>query len=336
MSAGVSAGVTGGAFHALRRLAIRLGRDCRGNMALIVAGMVLAVVAVGFGLDYGRAVGLRARMASAGNAAAMAAVSQPMLVGSAADAQGAATSLFVGQVSGLSGLAFDPGSGLSVAVVDGGSAGGRQAVVRWTARYNALFGGLFGASSLPIAGSATAAANGAANVNFTPVQVPASPDLAQAEQGLGSVARNLAAQNGVVYAVQGAPNGGALNGGGPGGYAAALVALNAGLAAPGDGATPTGAQGVVMLLTDGSPGIPGADDLAACVAVKSRGIVLAVLYAPPVGKVAVDGIAAGLQSCASPQLGGAALLVQPAVGQTTAEALAALFALAAGNARLVH
>ena len=58
----------------LRGLAGRLGRCSRGDMVLISAGMLVAVTAVGFGVDYGRAAALQARMAEAGHAAAMAAV----------------------------------------------------------------------------------------------------------------------------------------------------------------------------------------------------------------------------------------------------------------------
>ena len=62
----------------LGRLAARIAGDCRGNMVLIAAGMLVALVAVGFGLDYGRAMALQARLAEAGHAAAMGAVSRPM------------------------------------------------------------------------------------------------------------------------------------------------------------------------------------------------------------------------------------------------------------------
>ena len=335
-------------------------------MVLIAAGTLVAVVAVGFGLDYGRAISLQARLAEAGHAAAMAAASQPMQAQDEASAQGAATSLFVGQVGGLAGLVFDPASGLSVVVSDGasgvgGGVGGRRAEVRWSATYTALFGGLLGVSSLPITGSATAMAQGAANVDFTLALAPASKELAVAAQALGPVAQKLAAQNGVAYGLSVFAKGAQASAR----YGGALTEVNSALSAPGDGATVGSAQGVVMLLTDGSGGVPGDDDLAACAAIKARGLVLAVLYAPAgnggrggigassasaVGLthaapaafggggsgVAADAVAAGLQACASPQMGGAPLFIQPAPGQSAADALASLFALAAENARLVH
>ena len=312
------------------RLLRRLLRDSRGNMVLIAAGMLVAVVAVGFGLDYGRAVALQAQLAAAGDAAAMAAVSQPVLALDDVGAGSVATSLFVGQVSGLAGLVFDPASGLRVTVSDG--AGGRQAAVRWSAAYATRFGGIFGVGTLPVSGSASASAAGAANGNFTLVLAPASQDLTLAAQALDPVARQLAGQNGVTYALRIAPGGGGAAGGG--GYAALLAAAGDGIAAPGDGALPSGAQAVLVLMTDGSPGVPSDADLAACAAIKSRGIVLAVLLAPPVPVVGAQ-LAGGL-ACASPQMGGAPLFLQRAPGQSSADALAALFAMAAANARLVH
>ena len=309
-------------------------------MVLIAAGMLVAVVAVGFGLDYGRAMVLQAKLAEAGHAAAMAAVSPAMMAQDQASTTSAASGLFAGQVTGLPGLVFDAAAGLQVDVSDGAAAsgaGGRQAMVRWSAAYASLFGGVFGASSLPITGSAVAMAQGAANVSFTLLMVPASKELALAGQALAPVVLKQAAQNGVVYEVRWAtatpvPGGGAI-----GGYAAAISAVDASLPAPGDGATPASAQGVVLLASDGSPGEVTGDDLAACAAIRARGIVLAVLYAPGAGGFAGSAVIAnGLRACASPQMGGAALFVQQAPGQSPSEALAALFALAVANARLVH
>ena len=322
----------------LGRLAARIAGDCRGNMVLIAAGMLVALVAVGFGLDYGRAMALQARLAEAGHAAAMGAVSRPMQAQDDATAQGLATSLFTAQVSGSQGLVFDPAADVQVVLSDGGAGdGGRTAVVRWSARYATLFGGLFGTASLPIVGSATAVAGGAANVNFVLALAPASPSLQQAAAALDPAARQLAARNGVAYGVQIAATGAMASHS----YGAVLSAVNATMAAPGDGATPAAAQGAVVLMTDGSPGLPGADDLAACTAIKQRGIVLAVLYAPlatgPVTGPATPGDAVQMaQTCASPQLGGAPLFVQAAPGQSVGEALVALFAMVAANARLVH
>ena len=97
---------------------------------------------------------------------------------------------------------------------------------------------------------------------------------------------------------------------------------------------PSGAQAVLVLMTDGSPGVPTDADLAACTAIKNRGIVLAVLLAPPVPVAGAQ--LAGGQACASPQMGGAPLFLQRAPGQSSADALAVLFTMAAANARLVH
>ena len=183
----------------------RLLHDSRGHMVLIAAGILVAVVAVGFGLDYGRAVALQAQLAAAGDAAAMAAVSQPVLARDDAGAGSVATSQFVGQVSGLAGLVFDPASGLRVTVSDGAS--GRQAAVRWSAAYATQFGGIFGVGTLPVSGSASASAAGAANGSFTLVLAPASKDLMLAAQALDPVAQKLAGQNGVAYGLRIAPGG---------------------------------------------------------------------------------------------------------------------------------
>ena len=223
----------------------------------------------------------------------------------------------------------------------------------------------------------------------------AASDLPQAAQGLIPLAQQLAAQNHVLYKMQltssdtsGSGGGGGYGNGNSGGdqnapnqssgdnrggstgwasYGAALDAISAGVAAPGDGATPAGAQAVILLASDGSLGVPSADDLASCAAIKSRGIVIAVFYAPASSAAGrngqqgrsdqsnrdgngnaqgnasygQDGVAAGLQACASlqqggAQTGGAALFLQQGGDQSTQEALAALFAMAAANAHLVH
>ena len=409
-----------------RALARRLGEDSGGNMVLFVAGMLATIVALGLGVDYGRAAGLQSRLAAAGHAAAMAAVSPALMAQDPLVAQAQVSSQFAGQVSGLAGLGFDPQRDL-VVTVGASASGGRVAVVRWNARYATLFGGLFGAGSLPIAGSAQASADGAPNIDFTvlvlgsPAQSPGPPfglalgavgkggangNLQQAAQGLIPLARQISAQKGVVYKMDIVSSDTASNGNGSGGlglsslfgaltdvnqllasgvtgggdipqgnaygvlgkclpfppcpapstsasasYGAALDAINAAMAAPGDGARPTGAQALILLATDGSPGVPGADDLASCAAIKSRGIAIAVFYAPAAsaagrfgglggwglpGGAGQDAVAAGLRGCASMQQGGVALFLQQDAAQTTSEAMAALFSLAAGNAHLVH
>jgi len=374
----------------------RLGRDTGGNMMLIVAGILVTTVAMGLGVDYGRAVGLQSRLAAAGHAAAMAAVSPALMAQDAATAQAQVSSQFVGQVRGLAGLVFDPQKDL-VVTVGASASGGRVAVVRWNARYATLFGGLFGAGSLPVAGSAQGSADGAPNIDFAVLVLASSSgqqgsgkggggnngldngrgnggvnnggkdngggnsassgDLQQAAQALIPLAQDMAAKNGVAYKLDIA----APDSANSASYGAALDAMAAGMAAAGDGATPTGAQAVILLATDGAPGAPSADDLASCAAIKSRGFAIAVFYAPASSGAGQDGqwgrsdpsnwygnggsgqdaVAAGLQACASlqqggAQTGGAALFLQQGSDRSTPDALAALFAMAAGNAHLVH
>ncbi|QSR18104.1 TadE/TadG family type IV pilus assembly protein [Novosphingobium sp. KA1] len=149
-----------------RLLRGRPGR--RGNVTILFAFAIVPLIfAVGFAIDYGRALQLRTRMNAAADAAALAAVNVAAMRQSDSAAADAARAMFNAQVSGLSGMVYDSVANPTVAVTSSGSlTTGRSVTVSYKAASINLFGGILGATTLPIAGSVTADATVAPNINF--------------------------------------------------------------------------------------------------------------------------------------------------------------------------
>jgi Flp pilus assembly protein TadG len=150
----------------------KLAGDRRGNILTLVAlALVPVSFAVGFGVDYGRAMKLQAQMNAAADAAALVAVSSPMMqdLSSTATtaAQNAAKAMFNAQVARLGSKTYNPNTDLSVVISTTGTLNnGRRVVVQWRAQATTWFARLLGTGSLPISGSASSQAIKAPYMNF--------------------------------------------------------------------------------------------------------------------------------------------------------------------------
>ncbi|WP_374413479.1 pilus assembly protein TadG-related protein [Novosphingobium colocasiae] len=152
-----------------RRLA-RLRADARGNVLILTAlSLVPLTFAVGFSIDYTRAMKLRTRMNAAADAAALAAVNVAMMQQSDSAATAAARAMFNAQVSGLPDMIYDttnPANPAVTIVSSGGVNIGWKVTVSYTAQSRNLFGGVLGKATLTINGSVTADATRAPHVDF--------------------------------------------------------------------------------------------------------------------------------------------------------------------------
>lgn len=152
------------------RLLRRLKADERGGVLMIMGfALIPLTFAVGFGVDYARAMSLRTQLDAAADAAALAAVAPSMILQSNTASTSAANAMFSAQASLLSGyrnLQMTP------TVLDGasGSSGAlgylRKATVTYTAESINIFGGILGAPTLTIKGTSTASAAQPPNVDF--------------------------------------------------------------------------------------------------------------------------------------------------------------------------
>jgi Flp pilus assembly protein TadG len=152
----------------MRRFLAALAEETRGNVLIIVAGvMTILIFAVGFGIDYSRAMRLQSKLNAAADAAALAAVNAVMMQQGSTNATTAATNMFTQQIAGISGMVFNASTDLTVTVSTTGSLNnGRSAKVVWKARSTNLFSNFLGATTLALTGSAQASATKAPYMNF--------------------------------------------------------------------------------------------------------------------------------------------------------------------------
>jgi Flp pilus assembly protein TadG len=163
---------------ARRPLLARLAHDTSGNVLMIVAGvMTVLCFALGFGVDYSRAMKLQSKLNAAADAAALAAVNASEMQLSSTAAQTAAVNMFTQQISGLPGLVFNATTGLTVTVTTSGSLNtGRSATVTWRAASTNIFSSFLGSTSLALSGVASANATKAPYMNFY-VMFDTSPSM---------------------------------------------------------------------------------------------------------------------------------------------------------------
>lgn len=155
---------------ALARLVARLKADQKGNVLMIMGFAIIPLTfTLGFGIDYARAMRLQTQLNAAADSAALAAVAPSMILQPNATSVSAATKMFNSQAARLSGyqnLTMTP------TVVDGTSATStalgylRKATVSYSVQSVNVFGGILGASTLTISGSASASAAQPPNVDF--------------------------------------------------------------------------------------------------------------------------------------------------------------------------
>jgi Flp pilus assembly protein TadG len=160
----------------LKRLILRLRADERGNV-LLLTGLSIFILAfvTGMGVDYSRAMRLQTKLNAAADAAALAAVTQPMMLNDNATATTAATNIFTTLSTGLPGLlALTP----TVTVTGNNSVTStRTVVVSYTAASSNAFAGILAIATLAIHGTSTATATAAPNIDFY-LALDTSPSMA--------------------------------------------------------------------------------------------------------------------------------------------------------------
>ncbi|RIV91860.1 hypothetical protein D2V17_02170 [Aurantiacibacter xanthus] len=148
----------------------RLKSDCRGNVLMIFGFAVIPLTfAAGFGVDYGRAMRLETHLNAAADAAALAAVSPTMMFESDAAAKQAAVNMFETQAEQMGGYRIlDVEPKVEKVTTGSGSTLGflRKVTISYTAESINSFGGILGADTLTISGSAVASAAQPPNVDF--------------------------------------------------------------------------------------------------------------------------------------------------------------------------
>jgi len=181
----------------------RLARDAHGNVLMIVAGVMMVLCfALGFGVDYSRAMKLQSKLNAAADAAALAAVNAPMMQQNASAAQTAAINMFTQQIAGLQGLVFNPATGLTVTVTTSGSLNnGRSATVAWKAQSTNIFASFLKVATLPLSGVAQANATKAPYMNFF-VVFDTSPSMLLPSTSTG-LTQVMAASAGTINAPYG-------------------------------------------------------------------------------------------------------------------------------------
>lgn len=154
----------------LSSLFAKLRASRRGNVLMIFAfAMIPMVFATGMGIDYTRAARLQTKMNAIADAAALAAVTQPMMLQNDDTAKTTAENMFNAQAAVLgSDLVYNKTTGLTVTItpVYNASSPGRVATVVYHAASKNAFGGILGKSSIAISGSSTARADKAPYIDF--------------------------------------------------------------------------------------------------------------------------------------------------------------------------
>lgn len=146
-----------------------LAGDRRGNvLMLMVFSVIPLTLAGGIGIDYARAARLQTKLNAAADAAALAAVSQPMMLAGNdnAKAKTAAENMFKSQISSLPGLLWNDADLIVNVTGNNLVTSTRTAVVTYTARSTNAFSGIIGMPSITIGGTATATATAAPNIDF--------------------------------------------------------------------------------------------------------------------------------------------------------------------------
>lgn len=147
----------------LRRLVLRFARDRKANIAVIFALMTVPIIfLLGMTLDYTQAARKREQLNAAADAAAIAAVRPAMLAQTDKTViQATAEAVFAAKAN-LAGLSAVPTP--TVTVTDAGLA--RTITVSYTAESVNNFPSVLGRQTWQVAGSATAKASSAPNMNF--------------------------------------------------------------------------------------------------------------------------------------------------------------------------
>lgn len=144
---------------------------------MILAFMLIPMLfAVGFGLDYGRAMRAQSKLSAIADSAALLTVSPAMMAQTDAAAAAAARAYFNAQAAGLAGVTVSNLDISSVTTNNGALAGTRVTTLSYRATSANLFSTILGSASLPISGSAKVDASTPPSMNFY-VALDTSPSM---------------------------------------------------------------------------------------------------------------------------------------------------------------
>ncbi|TGX56100.1 hypothetical protein E5A73_03075 [Sphingomonas gei] len=162
----------------LGRLSRSLARDKRGNVLMLMAFSVIPLtLSAGMAIDYARAARLQTKLNAAADAAALAAVTEPMMKLDNTAAKNAAIAMFKAQISNLPGLVWNDVD-LNVTITGNNAATTtRDSVVTYTAKSTNAFAGVVGMSTITIGGRSSATATAAPNIDFY-LALDTSPSMA--------------------------------------------------------------------------------------------------------------------------------------------------------------
>jgi Flp pilus assembly protein TadG len=165
---------------------IRFLADRRGNVAMMYALLLpVLLFGAGFAIDYTHAKQVQTKLDAAADAAVLAALTPSMMEQSNAAAQTAATNLFTALANAQTSLiAADTVVTVQVCSPTACSPGQRTVTVSYTAANQNIFSSVLGASALQIAGSSTANASIAPNINFY-LLLDNSPSMALPQTSAG-------------------------------------------------------------------------------------------------------------------------------------------------------
>ena len=151
----------------LFRLSRKFRSDRRGNIAMMYAlALPVLMFGVGVAIDFTHAAQVRTELNAAADAAVLAALTPSMMQQSNATAQAAAQNMFNGQIANLTSLAAGDTNVTITITNPTGNPLVRNVTVAYTAQNDNIFASILGMPTLALAGSSTASASMAANINF--------------------------------------------------------------------------------------------------------------------------------------------------------------------------
>ncbi|HEX7782096.1 MAG TPA: pilus assembly protein TadG-related protein [Sphingobium sp.] len=152
--------------------------DQHGNVLMMFGfALVPMMFSTGMVIDYSRAAKMQTKLNAIADAAALSAVTTPMMKKDKDYARQQAINLFVGQASALPLVIFNT-SDLNVTVTESAATGvDRSVTVSYSAKSTNLFGRILGWTTLNLSGTAAANAKTAPNIDFY-VLVDTSPSMA--------------------------------------------------------------------------------------------------------------------------------------------------------------
>lgn len=169
--------IAGSAFGAERSRLTRFAAERRGNVLMIFAfAMIPMTFATAMGVDYAHAARLQTKLNAIADAAALAAVTKPMLNEDDSYARDVAQKMFMTQADVLNTQGLEAIDSLTIVFDHPNGTESRTAKVTYVARATNAFGGILGSPTITIGGSSTANNMVAPDIDFY-VLLDTSPSM---------------------------------------------------------------------------------------------------------------------------------------------------------------